>query len=189
MGVDDDEVVPLFDGKQAIIWNREALFVLLVCLRDGSFECFGVRGVLFAKRLSYLFDFFPCFVKLSYFPSYLAYLASDLVRDGYLLAHPARYGSRRVGDWLDEYLVASDTLHHPWRAPNDKFRTWLAVLCHKSFIENADGRVCLLLYDEVLFLVWDHRELIEVVRIEVFDPRRPHDHPVLLRNPSETWKS
>src|SRR6267143_1460 len=148
VGVDDDEVVPLFDRKQVIIWDREALFVLLVCLRYGTFKRLRVRRIFFAQRLSYFRDLFPCFVQVSYFPSDLAYLAGDLVRYWDLLSHPAWDGACRVGDWLDEYLVPSDTLHHPRRSPDNELRTWLAILSHERFIENPDSTVRLLLDHE-----------------------------------------
>src|SRR5712691_9464292 len=62
VGVDDNEVIPLLDCEQAIIWDRKALFVLLVCLRYGTFKRLRVRRIFFAQRLSYLLDLFPCFV-------------------------------------------------------------------------------------------------------------------------------
>jgi len=37
MGVDDDEVIPLLDSKKVVVRNREALFILFVRLRYGSF--------------------------------------------------------------------------------------------------------------------------------------------------------
>src|SRR6266699_3186591 len=62
VGVDDNEVIPLFDRKQAIICDCESLFVLLVCLRYGTFKRLRVRRIFFAQRLSYFPDLFPCFV-------------------------------------------------------------------------------------------------------------------------------
>src|SRR2546425_6248004 len=189
MGVDDDEVVPLLDSKQVIIWDREALFVLLVCLGYGSFECLGIRRVFLAERLGYFLDLLSSFVELSDFPSDLPYFVSHLVWYRYLFAHPARNGSCWVGDRLDEYLVASDALHHRWCSPDDELRTRLPVLCHESFVQDADSHVRLLLDYEVLFLIRYHRELVEVVRVEILDSRRPHHHLVLLRDPSQARKT
>src|SRR6266568_5411806 len=62
VGVDDDEVIPLFDRKQVVIWDWEALFVLLVRLRYGTFKRLRVCRIFFAPRLSNFFDLFPCFV-------------------------------------------------------------------------------------------------------------------------------
>src|SRR5438552_69959 len=134
-------------------------------------------------------DLLACSVKLSYLPSYRPDFARDLVGDRYFLSHPALYSPCRVGDRLDEDLVPSDTLHHPRCSPYDELRSGLAVLGYECLIKHADGRVCILFDDEVLFLVRYHGELVEVVRVEVFDSRRPHHHLVLLRNPSEAWKT
>src|SRR5438477_3373558 len=134
-------------------------------------------------------DLLACSVKLSYLSSYRSDFARDLVGDRYFLSHPARYSPCRVGDRLDEDLVPSDTLHHPRCSPYTELRAGLAILGYECLIKHADGRVCILFDDEVLFLVRYHGELVEVVRVEVFDSRRPHHHLVLLRNPGEARKT
>src|SRR5947209_16261955 len=156
MGVDDDEVIPLLDSKKVVIWDRESLFVLLVCLGYGSFECLRIRGVFLAERLGYFLDLLSSFVELSDFPPDLPYFVSHLVWYRYLFAHPARYRSCRIGDRLNEYLVASNALHHPRCSPDDELRPGLAVFSYESLVEYAHRRIRLLLDDEVLFFVRYH---------------------------------
>src|SRR6266487_540246 len=106
----------------------------------------------------------------------LANLRSNRVWDRYFLADPARDRACRIRYSSDEYLVSPNALHDPRGSTYDELGSRLAVFCDESFVENSHCRLGLLLNNQVLFLIRDHRQFVEVVSVEVLDTRGSHDH-------------